>query len=84
MSIGRSQPDEELEKFEKAALKNLETAVERSKGEIALRMREWLLNGDPDLSQLRPRHGFQAFEARHFPSPNPNPLRVPDAYWFEE
>jgi hypothetical protein len=73
----------EASKLADWAIERLARASARADSAFIASRRDWLLTEDPDLSGLRARREFKAFEAAYFPSATRAPQRPKEAHRWE-
>lgn len=75
--LGTRPEDAELAK---RAIYEFERFASLADRALVFRLRPWIVSEDPDLEGLRRTAPFKAFEARHFPAPEPTPERTADVH----
>jgi hypothetical protein len=79
-----NQPErDDAPELARLAILRLEHASARADSAFLASRRDWVLTEDPDLSGLRRRREFKAFEAAYYPSASRPPQRPPKAHRWE-
>ena len=69
--FGSDASESDKERYADHAVKRLELAAAGADSSFIAHRRDWVTAEDPDLTDLRGRTSFKAFEARYFPTDRP-------------